>query len=615
MTINQRGQQVLAGAATRNPRWNQGLKVVDGFLMAAGAAAVVVEQGSSGAHTMFSGEAGLLASAVMLAVSFNMLLCGYWSLQRSAFLYENQLPIAFSAIWLIGLPIVAFRCQGMLGSGLYAGSLGGALAWSELVLIFRSLLGFLRLLRAIETSTSNPVLVFAASFLIVIMIGTALLSLPVSRAPVAAADGSGTVTKDGAPFLVALFTSTSAACVTGLTVVDTGTYWSPIGMLVIACLIQVGGLGIMMFGAFFSLIAARSFELRENVFLGSLLESQNLQIVRRLVMSIFAFTIGAELVGAVLLSTLWPELPFPERMAYGAFHSVSAFCNAGFALRSNQFEGWGNRWQIYAVVPTLVIVGGLGFAVLQDVSGYITARIERAMQPRWSRNRKTPPRLTLSSKIVLVTTFALLAGGMLSFFLVERNELLKAMPVEQQLTEAWFQSVTCRTAGYNTLPQSQLHPASKLIAIVLMFIGASPISTGGGVKTTIAAIGFIAGWSILRGNERVEVAGRTLADALVKRAATIFALGLNVVLISTFMVVLIENRGSQFLDHLFEVTSAFGTVGLSAVTTDRLKPASQLVLIVTMFIGRVGPLTLLLALAGRVSPPSVEYPLERVCLG
>ncbi|MEX2027315.1 MAG: potassium transporter TrkG, partial [Pirellulaceae bacterium] len=241
-----------------------------------------------------------------------------------------------------------------------------------------------------------------------------------------------------------------------------------------------------------------------------------------------------------------------------------------------------------------------------------------ALRGRWSAGRgrlAAPARLTVTSRMVLGTTAALLVAGAASFFILEAGGLLRGMPLYERLSHSWFQAVTFRTAGFNTVDFSHTQPTTRLVGIGLMFIGASPGSTGGGIKTVVFALMVLATAATVRGKERLEIAGRTIPDEFIRRAAAVMALALAALLTSTLLVVMFEQRPELFLDHLFETTSAMGTVGLSSVGTANLKPASQLVLAATMFLGRVGPLTILVALTRRQTEPNYSYPSERVMLG
>ncbi len=463
-------------------------------------------------------------------------------------------------------------------------------------------------LRAISSRGADPAATVAASFVLLIGAGAGLLMLPACRVQSTAGERSG------APPLVAVFTATSAACVTGLVVVDTPTYWSRPGQVVILVLIQLGGLGIMTFGALFAVFAPQAMAMREHAFLGAMLEARRLSEVRQLLVAVLAMTLLWELGGAALLWNLWPDLPVGERAFQCLFHSVSAFCNAGFSLRPNNLVGWGERWQVCVVVSGLIIAGGLGFATLGNIAGRL-AGVCRRLAGRDNRSGDWTRRMTLGTRLAVGITVALLLAGTLAVAWLEGNGQLRERSLYGRLAEAWFQSVSFRTAGFNAIDQATLHPATKFFGIVLMFIGGCPGSTAGGVKTLPLAVLLLAVWALLRGRERVEVGSRTICDEQVKRAGTVVVLGMGVVVATTFLLVVIENRPELFLDHLFEATSAFGTVGLSSVDSMKLAPLSKAVLVATMFLGRVGPLTLLVALSSRRSPPAYEYPVERVMLG
>jgi trk system potassium uptake protein TrkH len=346
--------------------------------------------------------------------------------------------------------------------------------------------------------------------------------------------------------------------------------------------------------------------------------------MQSLAFAIVGLTLGTELLGALLLSGLWADLPWPERAFQSVFHSVSAFCNAGFALTPDSFVGMGPRWQVCWVVTGLIILGGLGFPVLQHLarglphlSWWRGRRLFHEPRPR--------ARLSLSTKLVLTTTGVLLVGGTAAIYLLELTGVERGTAPPLPLADAWFQSVTFRTAGFNTVNLDALQPATKLLAIGLMFVGASPGSTGGGIKTIVLALSVLGLLSTLRGREHVECAGRTVPFVLVNRALAIAFLGLASLFSVTILLVIFEQRPGEVLDYLFEAASALGTVGVSAAvqletgqivsTTKSLSTASQFVIIVSMFLGRVGPLTLMMALAGQASRAHYQYPEERVLLG
>jgi len=551
-------------------------------------------------------ELGVFVAGVMGLLTAGFLWRAWLSGDVRTFLVERPTQTIVHTLWLALAPLVAEA--GVPGLAPAGQPLTALLRWTELMFWLRTVAVALRIIRQIAAARANPAVVFVASYVVLIAMGTLLLALPIARQQ--PADAAEEV---HAPLLVALFTATSASCVTGLIVVPTPTYWSQTGQLVILGLIQLGGLGVMTFGAFFALGQRRGFLVRESVFMGKLLEADDMQAVRRLVLAILLFTLLSELAGTLLLMTAAPPGPWTQRLYFGLFHAVSAFCNAGFALQEQSFVGHGGQWQVWGVLATLIILGGLGFEVLRNAADVVGEGLRRRLVR--GRRSSAPPRLTVTSRLVLTTTAGLLVVGGLAFFVLEQDNTLAGRPLSERLAESWFQSVTFRTAGFNTVDFQQIRPATQLLGIALMFIGASPGSTGGGIKTVVFALLVLATAATVSGRERVEVAARTIPDSNVQRAAAVALLGLVTLLTSTFLLVLFEQREDRFLDHLFEATSALGTVGLSTLGTDQLRPASQVVLIVTMFAGRVGPLTLLVALARKQVDVKYEYPSERVMLG
>jgi trk system potassium uptake protein TrkH len=587
----------------RAERLARRIRTAEWVLMSLALTALLLGHGVRQFETAVGNEVGVLVTVALALLVVGYAVRFYLNPEKRDFLRQRWFQIGVQILWIVGLPVAILADDPS----------SAVLTWSQGMFLARVVASLAWLARRLTRERSNPAFVFVGSFASLVLGGTLLLMLPVCRIQPPEA-----VAEVRAPVLVALFTATSASCVTGLTVVDTGTYWSRTGQAVILGLIQFGGLGVMTFGAFFALGQRRGFLVRESVFLGKLLEADDVAAVRRLVRSILVFTIASELLGAVVLSTLAPPGHWSERAWFGLFHSVSAFCNAGFGLLPRSLEGLGNRWQVWGGVASLIIVGGLGFDVLRN-AGFVARQWLGDLVPAIRRRRATagaaPPRLSLTSRLVLVTTALLLVAGLIAFWLLETGNIPAEKTYGEQIADAWFQSVTCRTAGFNTVDFAALRPATKLAAIALMFIGASPGSTGGGVKTVVFALTVLATASLVRGHERLDVAGRTIAPGSVQRAVAVLLLGLVAVLTSTLLVAIIENQPERFLDHAFETTSAFATVGLSTGVTPGLHPASQLVLVATMFVGRVGPLTVLLALSRQKAPPHFEYPSERVHLG
>jgi len=432
----------------------------------------------------------------------------------------------------------------------------------------------------------NPSLVVILAFLTIIGIGTMLLLLPRSTA-------SGKETT----FLDALFTATSATCVTGLIVVDTGTHFSLLGQLTILSLVQIGGLGLMTFTSFFALALGKGFGLKDRGLLQDILNYRRLGRIGSLLLSILTITFIIEAAGALLLySQFLPRYGAGVSSLYFAiFHSVSAFCNAGFSLFSDSFMSYRGNLGVNLIMSSLIILGGLGFMVITNLLRWVYVRLKGEKRS-----------LSLQSKLVLLVSGILIATG-LSLILL--GGTMENLSFKEKVLGAYFQSVTARTAGFNTLNISGLSVSSAFLLIVLMFIGASPGSTGGGVKTSTFAALIFTIKSMAQGKNRVEVFRRTIPRLIVYQALCVVILALGWIAISTFILALTEN--ASFINILFEDLSAFGTVGLSRGLT----PMGRVVIILTMLVGRIGPLTLALAIGGRRISELYEYPEERIMIG
>jgi len=596
---------------TLHPSAVRGLQQAEVILLILGLSATVVQHGLINVTSQLHVELGLVVISAMLILLISTVLQFKWSRIRASYISENRFRFASCGLWLLGvLGIVFFGPRLNTWYGIETTRLTALIAFSEILVLLRSLQAVIVFTRAATARGSNPAVVLVASFLILICVGTVLLMLPKAR--IAEVPGSEPT---GAPFLTALFTATSASCVTGLIVEPTGEYWSRTGQTIILCLFQIGGLGILTFGAFFAVAAGRGMLMRESATLKEMFESERLGDVRQLILAILGVTLTCELIGAVCLSGLWAEYSFSDRAFYSLFHSVSAFCNAGFALQNDSLVAFKNRWQVWAVFPTLIIMGGLGFAVLYNYGMMLRSRYLVIQNTPLFGLPKDRARLSLTTRIILGMTFLLLFSGTLGVFVLESSAPPNELNLLEKLNNAWFQAVTFRTAGFNTVDLGQLQPATKLFAVLLMFIGASPGSTGGGVKTVCFSLTILALISLLKGRRHVEILGRKIPVDQVNRALTIMSLGIMMIMTSTILLVVFENRPDLFLDHLFESASAFGTVGVSTGVTAELTAPSRLVIIVTMFLGRVGPLTVLLAMAGRQPTARYEFPEERVTLG
>ncbi len=403
-------------------------------------------------------------------------------------------------------------------------------------------------------------------------------------------------------YIDALFTSTSAICVTGLTVVDTGTFFSPYGQMVILMLIQIGGLGIMTISSALALAIGQKFSLRSGVLMQNVLSQSNLISFSQLIKNIIIFTLTFELAGALLLIyPFYTELGnIFQAICYAVFHSVSAFCNAGFALFPDNFIRFRANPVLNLTICTLIIVGGIGFAVIDD------------SKKIFKRNGRFS-HLKLHSKIVLITTLFLLISGTILFFISEYNHTMKHFHFFERVLASFFQSTTTRTAGYNTIDFSRISYATVLVSIILMYIGASPGSTGGGIKTPTLAIIVLSVISIMKGSRDVTVFNRRFSDEIMMKVLALIALSLFFVLSIVFILLMIEPF--SFEKILFESFSAFGTVGLSMGITSFLSSIGKLLIIILMFIGRVGALTFIFAFAENVLPLKYAVPQENVDIG
>lgn len=434
-------------------------------------------------------------------------------------------------------------------------------------------------------------------FAVLISVGTLLLMLPI-----ATNDGSAT------PVLDALFTATSATCVTGLVVFDTATHWSPFGQAVILLLIQLGGFGIMAGSTLLLfLFVGRRTSLRNRLLVQESMGGLELGTVTTLVKRIAIFTLVCELIGAVILSIAFMAGPeagpqwHPLGIWWGVFHSISAFNNAGFDLTGG-FRSLGpfvDDWTVLLTIGVLITLGGLGFAIVADAAG----------KRQWSR-------LALETKLVLTTTAALLVAGAIAVGLIEwGNPLtLGALPAEQRFLNALFESTTLRTAGFTALDTAAFFEPTLFVVMALMFIGGASGSTAGGIKVNTFAVLLIAIASTVRGEPSATAFGRRIRHAVVYRALAVALLAIAFVFVIGLAMTL-TTPAANFVQSLFEAISAFGTVGASTGVTPQLTDPAQIIIAIAMFVGRLGPLTLVLALTARAHPVSYRPAVESVRIG
>ncbi len=443
---------------------------------------------------------------------------------------------------------------------------------------------------------ARPTVLIVLSFFLLIMLGTLLLMLPI-----AARDGRST------GFINSLFTATSASCVTGLIVTDTYTHWTLFGQIVIISLIQVGGLGIITFVTFFYSLLGKKFRIRSMVLAQESISYYSFQGITKLVKNVILVTVIIELLGALLLSMRFVPQYGLKGIYLSMFHAISAFCNAGFDLMTISGKGqylsfmnYNNDPVVIYTIASLIVIGGLGFVVWKDLYDY--------------RKNKS---LILHTKLVIMIVPILIFSGALLFFVLEYNNpaTLGQLNLPGKINAAMFQSITPRTAGFNTIDQNSLSGLSKLLTIILMFIGAAPGSTGGGVKVTTFGIVMIAILTQLRGSDGVILFKRRITFPTIIKALTI--IGFSAMLILTVTVIMVLLEGRPMINVLFEVVSAFGTVGLTTGMTPYLHPVSKLLLIMMMFLGRVGPVTFALALTAisHRNNTDIVYPEGKVIVG
>lgn len=405
------------------------------------------------------------------------------------------------------------------------------------------------------------------------------------------------------PFLTALFTATSATCVTGLIVVDTFSHWSLFGQIVVITLIQIGGVGFITLGTAVSIILRKKIGLKERGLIRESLNVIDLSGLVRLTKRVILGTIFFEVTGAILLSLCFiPKMGFAQGVYYGIFHSISAFCNAGFDLMGryspfSSLTGYYDHPVVVITIMVLIVIGGLGFIVWNDI-------YEHRLHFR---------KYALHTKIVLTATLILIFGGALIFYLIEYNDLFADMSLKGRILSAFFCSVTPRTAGFNTVDVAGLTDGSKLLTILLMFIGGAPGSTAGGVKVTTIAVLFVLLRANLTRTMGYNIFGRCLEEEALRKAAAVFCTNLTLALSAAFIICGLQNFDG--IDVLLEVFSAMGTVGMTAGITTQLNTVSRIAIILLMYLGRVGSLSFAMSFTDKKKIAHVTQPVEKINIG
>jgi len=440
----------------------------------------------------------------------------------------------------------------------------------------------------------TPVQILVIGFALVIFTGAILLSLPI-------ASQSGKIT----PFIDCIFTSTSAVCVTGLVTVDTGTYWTYFGKTVIMLLIQIGGLGFMSIATLVFFLLGKKITLKERLVMQEAMNVNSLQGLVKMIKYVLIFTFSVEGIGAVLFSTQFiPEFGIVKGIYYSIFHAVSAFCNAGFDLMGNfnSVTAYANNAVVILTISALIAIGGLGFYVWVEIY-----------------NCKGIKRLSLHSRVVIYTTLVLIVGGAILMYIFEmRNPYtMQGMSMKGKVLSSIFASVSPRTAGFNSIPLDKMTAAGKFLTIILMFIGGSPGSTAGGIKTATAVVLFMTVVSVVKGREDTEIFQKRIGKELVYKSFVITILSLALVITVTMILSITEQSKFPFEYFLYEATSAFATVGLTLGLTTKLTFIGKVVISLTMYAGRVGLLTIILALAKSKNAKSgtLRYPEDKILIG
>ncbi|MFH1120149.1 MAG: potassium transporter TrkG [Bacteroidota bacterium] len=459
----------------------------------------------------------------------------------------------------------------------------------------------------LSNRNTNPALLFVSSFLFIIVFGTGLLMLP-------------TATYDGISFTDAFFTSTSAVCVTGLVVFDTASKFTPLGQAFILILIQIGGLGIMTFTSFFGYFFKGGASFGNEFLLKELINEEKLGEIFKTLLKIVIVTFSIEAAGALLIYFSLDSSAFSglrPQLGFSVFHSVSAFCNAGFStLSAGLYQpGFRYNYSLHYIIAFLIISGGLGFPIVFNY--YRLVRHFLLNKFRQMAGQKAyyhiPNIININTRIALITTAFLLVAGFVFFLISEYNHSLGELSVRGKIAGAFFGSVTARTAGFNTVDMMLFAPATILFYFVLMWIGASPASTGGGIKTTTFALALMNVVSMARGKDRIEIFGREVANESVRRAFAVIFLSFLVIGLAV-LILMITDGVFGLSSIIFEVVSAFGTVGLSLNVTPGLSFAGKWVIIVTMFLGRVGTMTLLIGLFRKLRSLHYHYPSENILI-
>ncbi|HMP29826.1 MAG TPA: potassium transporter TrkG, partial [Saprospiraceae bacterium] len=475
--------------------------------------------------------------------------------------------------------------------------------WVKLAVVFTFIREFSELRINFKRTILNPAQLFILSFLIIILLGSFLLILP-------------NATYEGISYLDALFTATSAVCVTGLAVVDTGTHFTLFGQSIIMILIQVGGLGILTFASYFSYFFKGGTTYENQLVLSDMTSSRKLGEVFSTLKYIILITFGIELFSGVLIFSSLESTKFPslfDKLFFSSFHAVSAFCNAGFSTLTNSLYETGFRYNysLQLVIILTFVLGGLGFPIVVNILEYLKYSLITIFSSKKSKYR--PWVLNLNSRITLITTLSITLVAFVVFYFLEYHNTLADHKGLGKVVTALFGATTPRTAGFNTIDTASLSLPTLMMVFLLMWIGASPQSTGGGIKTSTFAIATLNILSLAKGKGKIEIFRREIADISVRRAFAIISLSFIVIGVSIMLISFFDPE-KQFIDVSFECFSAYSTVGLSLGLTSGLSSMSKFIIIIVMFVGRISMLSLVIAVFKKIKHKNYSYPKEEITI-
>jgi trk system potassium uptake protein TrkH len=540
----------------------------------------------------------------LVGITFGLLIFNVYKFKFKYYARKDRKNIAIANTIIISAIILACSIIGLLNTNEhYLTVLQKMRPIIEGGLIFYFIIRLMILVRYIYEVYYNPAIIFVGSFFAIIFIGSFLLMLP-------------NATTNGISFTDALFTSTSAVCVTGLIVLDTAKDFTTIGQTIIICLIQIGGLGILTFTSFFAFFFRGSSSFREGLNVQNFIAQDTLKDVLKTALNVVIFTLSVELLGAIFIYfSIIDNEYIKDKFFFSLFHSISAFCSAGFSTFTNGLSEVHLKFNYYMqwVIILLVIFGGLGYNIIFNFYQYIRTYVVEFFDSK--KIHKQVSIMTLNSKIVLYTTGALLIGGFVFLYISEyHNSLLNHESTFGKITSTAFNATMPRSGGFNTMNFADYTVPSLLFIIFLMWVGASPASTGGGIKTSTFALATLNILAIAQGKSRIQMMGRRISSESTSRAFAILCISLIMIGFSILSLLIFEPPGSDLLTIVFESFSAYSTVGLSIANTAAWSEPSKYTLILTMFIGRIGMLNLMIGMLRQINHQFYEYPKENILI-